>query len=63
MDILELNMAHELAHVDQDSLFMVFLDLQKEYNKVYLGRLLMNLEVYVAGPHMCSILVVFWYQW
>ena len=62
MVILELNMEQELASVDQDLMFLVFLDLQKAYNNIDRGRLLTTLEGYGSGPHMCSILEVFWNQ-
>ena len=55
-------MAQELASMEQDPLFLVFIDLQKAYNTVDRGRLLNNLEGYDAGPHICRILAVFWDQ-
>ena len=61
-DILELNLTQELARFEQDPLLLVFLDLRKAYDTVDWGRLLANLEVYGAGPHMCKLLAVFWDQ-
>ena len=60
--ILELNLVQELARVDQDPLFLVFLDLCKAYSMVDHGHLLVKLEGNVSVPHMCRILAVFWYQ-
>ena len=34
MDIMELNLAQELARIDQDPLFLIFLDLSKSYETV-----------------------------
>ena len=48
--------------MDQDPLFLVFLDLKKAYITVDRGRLLRTLRGYGASPHMCSLLAVFWYQ-
>ena len=59
MVIVELDMEQELASVDQDLMFLVFLYLQKSYNNIDHGRLLTTLEGYGAGPHMCWILEVF----
>ena len=42
--ILELKLAQELASVDQDPLFLVFLDLLKAYDTVDWVRLLTTLE-------------------
>ena len=60
--ILELNLVQELASVDQYPLFLVFIDLQKAHDTVYCGCLLTTLRGYGAGPHMCRLLAVFWYQ-
>ena len=59
MDILELNLVKELTSVDQDPLSPLFLDLQKAQATVHYGRLLMTLEEYSFGLHMCRILEVF----
>ena len=59
---MEFKLVQELASVDQDPLFLIFLDLQKAYDTVDLGRLLVTLEVYCSGPHMCWLLAVFWCQ-
>ena len=59
-DILELNLDQELARIDQDTLFLVFLYLQNAYNNVDRGRLLIPLEGYRDRPRMCKLLVVFW---
>ena len=46
MEILELKLVQELASVDQDPLFLEFIDLQKAYSTVYHGSLLKTLEGY-----------------
>ena len=51
MEILELMLAQELVIVDQDPLFLVLLDLRKDYDTVDCGRLLVTLERYGTKPH------------
>ena len=60
--VLDLKLAQDLDRVNQDPFFLVFLDLLKAYYTVYRGRLLTTLEGYRTSPHMCKLLVVFWYQ-
>ena len=50
----------ELASVEQDPLFLVFLDLSKAKNTVDLGHLISDMEGYDAGPQMCELLSNFW---
>ena len=42
--IMELKLAQKLASVDQDLIFLVFLDLSKAYDNLEWGRLLQTLE-------------------
>ena len=58
--IMELNIAPELASIDQDPILLVLLDLHKYHDKMDSGRLLQTLEGYGAGPKMQVILVEFW---
>ena len=58
--IMELNLAKELASIDQDPTFLVFLDLWKAYDTVDRDRLLITLKGYGAGTWMCGILETFW---
>ena len=58
--IMELNLAQELASIDQDPLLLVFLDLRKAYDTVGRERLLITLKGYGAGPCMCGLLETFW---
>ena len=58
--IMELKLVQELASVDQDTLFLVFLDLRKEYDNLDHDQLLKTLEGYGAGPKMRGILEEFW---
>ena len=60
--ILEMNMEQELARLEQDPLFLVFVYLKNSYDTVDCGRLMMTLEGYGAGPHMCRLLAVSWEQ-
>ena len=58
--ILELKLAQELASMDQDPLFLVFLDLKRSYDTVDCGRLLTILGGYGSSPCMCRLLETFW---
>ena len=58
--IIKLNLAQELASIDQDPLLLVFLDLRKAYDTVDRERLLITLKGYGAGPHLCGLLETFW---
>ena len=58
--ILEIKLAQELARIDQDSLFLVFLDLCKEYKTLDRVHLLTAMEGYGSRLHMCRILAEFW---
>ena len=57
--ILEQKLVQELASVDQEPLFLVFLDLNNAYKTVDCGLLLKTLEGYGAGPYMFRFLSVF----
>ena len=58
--IMELRLAQELESVDQNPLFLVFLDLRKAYEKIYRGRLTNTLEGYGAGLKLQGLLKEFW---
>ena len=58
--ILELKLAQELARIDEDPLLLMFLYLRKAYETLDQGSILMTLEGYGAGPHMCGILADLW---
>ena len=60
MSITELKISQDLARIDQDPLFLVFLDLRKAYGTVYRELLLTTLEGYGAVPCMCGLLETFW---
>ena len=55
-----LDLIQELASINQESLFLVLLDLHKAYDTLDWGCLLTTLEGYDAGPYMCGILDKFW---
>ena len=42
--IMELKIAHDLARIDQELIFLVFLDLRKAYDTMDWDRLLITLE-------------------
>ena len=58
--IMELKLAQDLASVDQDPIFLVFLDLRKSYDNLYHGYLLQTLDGYGVGTNIQVILVEFW---
>ena len=57
---MELQLAQELDSIDQVPLFLVFLDLSKEYDTMDRGRLIQTLEGYGAGPRIYDLLETFW---
>ena len=57
---MELNISQDLAIIDRDPLFLVFMDLWKFYNTVDRDRLLITLYGYGAGPRMCGLLENLW---
>ena len=59
---MDIKLAQELTSVDQDPIFLVFLDLQKAYGTLDRGSILKTLEGYGAGLHICKLLAVFWDQ-
>ena len=58
--IMELKLAQELVSVDQDPLFLVFLDLKKSHDNLYRGRILQTLAGYGMVPKLWCLLVEFW---
>ena len=59
MAITELKIAQELSIVDCKPLLLVFLILSNMYDTVNRGRLIWNLEVYIAGPCLFELLETF----
>ena len=59
-DIMELQIAHDISRIDQDPLFVVFLDLSKAYYNMDWDHFLITLEGYGAGPWICGLLETFW---
>ena len=57
---MELKISQEIASIDQDPLFLVFLDLRKAYDTMDWDCLLITLEGYGTGPWLCGILETFW---
>ena len=58
--IIDLDPAQELASVDHDPIFLVFLELRKSYNTVDRELRIQTLEEYGAVSHMCGFLEKFW---
>ena len=58
--ILELKISQELDIINQNPLLLIFLDLCKAYDSVYLECLLTTLEGYGAGTNMRGLLADFW---
>ena len=57
---MELNLAQELDNIDQDLLFLIFLDLRKTYYTVDRDLIIITLEGYGAGPRMCGLSETLW---
>ena len=57
---MELKLSQELVSVDQDPVYLVFLDLRKAYYNLDSGRILKTLEEYEEGPKMQGLLAKFW---
>ena len=55
-NIMELNRSQDMESVDQDPLFLVFLDLRRAYDNLFCGLILKTLEGCGVGPKMRGIL-------
>ena len=58
--IIELKLAQELSGIDQETLFLILLDLMKAYDNVDRDQLLITLEEYGVGPRLYGLLDTFW---
>ena len=54
--IMELKLDYDIAIINQDPLFLIFLELRKAYDTMDRKRLLITLEGYGAGPQLCGLL-------
>ena len=53
---MEIKIAQELASVDQDPLLMVVLEVRKDYDNIYHGKLLQTPAGYRKGPKIRELL-------
>ncbi len=58
--ILEAKLAQQLAYLEQEPFYGVFLDLKKAFNTMDRERCLLILEGYSAGPNMVWLICNFW---
>ena len=56
----EVNMAQQLAYIEQVPLNVVFIDLCKAYNGMDWGRCLKILKTYDVGPKILKVIGFFW---
>ena len=54
--IMELKLEKEFVSVDRDTLFLVLIDIMKEYSNLNQGILLQTIEWYGAGPKIWVLL-------
>ena len=57
---IEAKLVQQLAYVEQDPLFAVFIDLRKAFDAMDRGRILEILENYGVGPNILRLIKLFW---
>jgi hypothetical protein len=60
--ILKAKLAQQLAHLEQEPFYGVFLDLKKAFDAMDRDRCLLILEGYGAGPYMVRLIHNFWWD-
>jgi hypothetical protein len=60
--ILEVKLAQQLAHLEQEPFYGVFLDLKKAFDVIDRERCLLILEGYGGGPNMVRLIRTFWWD-
>ena len=57
---MDLKLVQDLVSMEQDTLFLVFIDIRKAYYNLYQGRLLQTLAGYGEGQKLWGLLAEFW---
>ncbi len=60
MAILKAKLAQQLAHLEQETFYGVFLDLKKAFDAMDRQRCLLILEGYGRGSNMVHLILTFW---
>ncbi len=60
--ILEVKLAQQLAHLEQEPFYRVFLDLKKAFDAMDRERCLLILGGYGTGPNMVRLIRNFWWD-
>ena len=61
-EIMEENLEHQLAGIFHAPLFHVFINVQKDYDSLDIGRYMEILRGYGLGPKLHGLLQRYWYR-